>query len=122
MLDQEIFGENIEDIEDQLDDLQLANFVYQTDYRHWRQYPRYLQALNIRLDRLQHNLEADLDAVYLLDTHMERLARCVKNPKFAEYRWLVEEYRINLFAQPMKTVQPVSAKRLETLWANLTTQ
>lgn len=122
MLDQEIFGENIEDIEDQLDDLQLANFVYQTDYRHWRQYPRYLQALNIRLDRLQHNLEADLDAVYLLDTHMERLARCVKNPKFAEYRWLVEEYRINLFAQPMKTVQPVSAKRLEKLWANLTTQ
>ena len=122
MLDQEIFGENIEDIEDQLDDLQLANFVYQTDYRHWRQYPRYLQALNIRLDRLQHNLEADLDAVYLLDTHMERLARCVKNPKFAEYRWLVEEYRINLFAQPMKTAQPVSAKRLEKLWANLTTQ
>lgn len=122
MLDQEIFGENIEDIEDQLDDLQLANFVYQTDYRYWRQYPRYLQALNIRLDRLQHNLEADLDAVYLLDTHMERLARCVKNPKFAEYRWLVEEYRINLFAQPMKTAQPVSAKRLEKLWANLTTQ
>ncbi|WP_049236005.1 ATP-dependent RNA helicase HrpA [Moraxella canis] len=122
MLDQEIFGENIEDIEDQLDDLQLANFVYQTDYQHWRQYPRYLQALNIRLDRLQHNLEADLDAVYLLDAHMERLATCVKNPKFAEYRWLVEEYRINLFAQPMKTAQPVSAKRLEKLWANLTTQ
>lgn len=122
MLDNEIFGESIEDIEDQLDDLQLAEFIYRTDYVRWRQYPRYLQALNIRLDRLEHNLDADLDAVYLLDVHMERLAVCVHQPKFAEYRWLVEEYRINLFAQPMKTSSPVSAKRLEKLWATLNTK
>lgn len=122
MLDQEIFGESIEDIEDQLDDLQLADFVYRTDYERWRQYPRYLQALNIRLDRLGHNLDADLDAVYLLDIHMERLARVVHDIRFAEYRWLVEEYRINLFAQPMKTLSPVSAKRLEKIWASLTTR
>lgn len=122
MLDNEIFGESIEDIEDQLDDLQLAEFIYRTDYVRWRQYPRYLQALNIRLDRLEHNLDADLDAVYLLDVHMERLAVCVHQPKFAEYRWLVEEYRINLFAQPMKTNSPVSAKRLEKLWATLNTK
>ncbi|MFC0819800.1 ATP-dependent RNA helicase HrpA [Moraxella marmotae] len=122
MLDNEIFAESIEDIEDQLDDLQLADFVYRTDYQHWQHYPRYLQALNVRLDRLQHNLDADLDAVYLLDMHMERLAVCVHQPKFAEYRWLVEEYRINLFAQPMKTLSPVSAKRLDKLWASLNTK
>lgn len=122
MLDQEIFGESIEDIEDQLDDLQLANFIYRSEYQYWKQYPRYLQALNIRLDRLVHNLDADLDAVYQLDVHMERLATVVHQAKFAEYRWLVEEYRINLFAQPMKTLSPVSAKRLEKVWANLTTK
>ncbi len=122
MLDQEIFGESIEDIEDQLDDLQLADFVYRTDYQYWRHYARYLQALNIRLDRITHNLDADLDAVYLLDIHMERLATVVHQPKFAEYRWLVEEYRINLFAQPMKTLSPVSAKRLEKVWASLNTK
>ena len=122
MLDNEIFAESIEDIEDQLDDLKLSDFVYRSSYQYWRQYPRYLQALNIRLDRLQHNLDADLDAVYLLDAHMERLATCAHQPKFAEYRWLVEEYRINLFAQPMKTAQPVSAKRLEKLWASLNTK
>ncbi len=122
MLDPEIFGESIEDIEDQLDDLKLDDFVYRTDYQHWQAYPRYLQALNIRLDRLVHNVDADLDAVYLLDEHMERLATVAHDPRFAEYRWLVEEYRINLFAQPMKTAQPVSAKRLEKVWAQLNTR
>ncbi|VEG13445.1 ATP-dependent RNA helicase HrpA [Moraxella cuniculi] len=119
MLDGEIFAENIEDIEDQLDDLYLADFVYRTEYRYWQHYPRYLQALNIRMDRLLHNLEADLDGVYLLDVHMERLAQYANNPQYAEYRWLVEEYRINLFAQPMKTLSAVSEKRLEKIWATL---
>ncbi|AKG13454.1 ATP-dependent RNA helicase HrpA [Moraxella bovoculi] len=122
MLDNEIFGESIEDVEDQLDDLALSDFVYRTDVMRWREYPRYLQALNTRLDRLTHNLDADLDGVYLLDVHMERLANRVHDPKIAEYRWLIEEYRINLFAQPMKTKSPVSTKRLEKLWANLNTK
>ncbi|MDO4442225.1 MAG: DUF3418 domain-containing protein, partial [Moraxella sp.] len=122
MLDNEIFGESIEDIEDQLDDLTLSDFIYRTDVRHWREYPRYLQALNIRLDRLVHNLDADLDGVYSLDVHMERLANRVHDPKLSGYRWAVEEYRINLFAQPMKTKFAVSEKRLEKLWSTLNTK
>ncbi|WII96118.1 ATP-dependent RNA helicase HrpA [Moraxella haemolytica] len=122
MLDREIFGESIEDIEDQLDDLSLSDFIYRTDVDHWREYPRYLQALNIRLDRLVHNLDADLDGVYLLDVHMERLANRVHDPKVSDYRWAVEEYRINLFAQPMKTKFAISEKRLEKLWVSLNTK
>lgn len=122
MLDNEIFGESIEDIEDQLDDLSLSDFIYRTDVMHWREYPRYLQALNVRLDRLTHNVDADLDGVYLLDTHMERLANRVHDPKIAQYRWAVEEYRINLFAQPMKTKFAISEKRLEKIWATLTSR
>lgn len=122
MLDREIFAESIDDIEDQLDDLCLADFIYRDEFVRWQEYPRYLQALKIRLDRLPNNLEGDLDAVYLLDEPMENLANRLHDPKFAEYRWLVEEYRINLFAQPMKTRVPVSAKRLEKLWQTLTTR
>lgn len=122
MLDREIFGENIDDIEDQLDDLSLHDFIYRTDFVVWQAYPRYLNALKIRLDRLPNNLDADTDAVYLLDEHMERLANHVHDPKIAKYRWLVEEYRIQLFAQPMKTAVPVSAKRLDKVWANVTTR
>ena len=37
----------------------------------------------------------------------------------AEYRWMIEEYRISLFAQQLGTVGPVSRKRLEKLWEEL---
>ena len=116
MLDREIFGESIEDIEDQLEDLHLADFVYRMDYSHWQQYPRYLEALEIRIERLEHNIESDLDGVYALDLHMERLAGRANNDSISEYRWMVEEYRIQLFAQPMKTRMAVSPKRLSKIW------
>ncbi|WP_230659038.1 ATP-dependent RNA helicase HrpA [Psychrobacter sp. I-STPA10] len=116
MLDTEIFGESIDDIEDQLEDLHLSDFVYRMDYEHWQQYPRYLEALQIRLERLEHNLDGDLDAVYELDVHMERLAGRADDDKISDYRWLVEEFRIQLFAQPMKTRQAVSQKRLRKVW------
>ncbi|WP_227430856.1 ATP-dependent RNA helicase HrpA [Psychrobacter sp. I-STPA6b] len=116
MLDREIFGESIDDIEDQLEDLHLADFVYRMDYEHWQQYPRYLEALEIRIERLQHNLDSDLDGVYELDIHMERLAGRADDETISDYRWLVEEYRIQLFAQPMKTRQAVSQKRLSKVW------
>ncbi|MDO5651046.1 MAG: ATP-dependent RNA helicase HrpA [Moraxella sp.] len=122
MLDREIFGESIDDIEDQLDDLALADFVYRTNHEQWREYPRYLQAIKLRLERLPNNLDGDLDGVYQLDEHMERLANRVHDARFAEYRWLVEEYRINLFAQPMKTLSAVSPKRLDKLWTQLATR
>lgn len=116
MLDREIFGESIDDIEDQLEDLHLSDFVYRMDYSHWQQYPRYLEALEIRIERLEHNLEADLDGVYALDVHMERLANRASDAAISEYRWMVEEYRIQLFAQPMKTRMAVSPKRLSKMW------
>ncbi|WP_254423093.1 ATP-dependent RNA helicase HrpA [Psychrobacter sp. DAB_AL32B] len=116
MLDREIFGESIDDIEDQLEDLHLAKFVYRMDYSHWQQYPRYLEALQIRLERLEHNIEADLEGVYALDLHMERLSGRADSESISEYRWLVEEYRIQLFAQPMKTRMAVSPKRLSKMW------
>lgn len=116
MLDREIFGESIDDIEDQLEDLHLSDFVYRMDYSQWQQYPRYLEALEIRIERLEHNLEADLDGVYALDVHMERLANRASDAAISEYRWMVEEYRIQLFAQPMKTRMAVSPKRLSKLW------
>ncbi|MDN3398694.1 ATP-dependent RNA helicase HrpA [Psychrobacter sp. APC 3426] len=116
MLDREVFGESIDDIEDQLEDLYLSDFVYRMDYSHWQQYPRYLEALEIRIERLEHNLDADLDGVYALDVHMERLGNRASDKAISEYRWMVEEYRIQLFAQPMKTRMAVSPKRLSKMW------
>lgn len=120
MLNTEVFVDNITDIEDQLDGLQLDQFIHRYSFDVWQDYPRYLKALNERLDRLTNNLEGDLDAVAQLDIHMERLQGVAGNAEFDDYKWLVEEYRISLFAQPMKTKVPVSEKRLEKLWDKLT--
>jgi ATP-dependent helicase HrpA len=47
---------------------------------------------------------------------MERLANRASDAAISKYRWMVEEYRIQLFAQPMKTRMAVSPKRLKKVW------
>ena len=53
--------------------------------------------------------------------YQEKLAACEKQGKdtarLTRYRWLLEEYRISLFAQELKTLEPVSPKRLKAAWA-----
>lgn len=119
MLDSELYLESIEDIEDQLDDLNLSGFVFATPYVFWQEYPRYLEALLIRLERLEGNQDADLSAVEALDEPMERVGMIGEDWHYLPYRLMLEELRINLFAQPMKTKMAASPKRLQKLWTKL---
>lgn len=121
-LDQKVFGRNMDDIEDQLDALHLDDFVYRIDTEHWRQYPRYLKALELRLERLPNSLSKDNDSVKVLLPFMQRLKGRDSEAKLAEFRWLLEELRISLFAQPMKTRTPVSPTRLDKLWQAVETR
>jgi ATP-dependent helicase HrpA len=43
----------------------------------------------------------------------------INDPALARFRWQIEELRISLFAQELKTPHPVSAKRLEKLWEEI---
>jgi ATP-dependent helicase HrpA len=45
--------------------------------------------------------------------------RGARDPRLDEFRWQLEELRVGLFAQELRTPQPVSVKRLEKLWASL---
>lgn len=92
----------------------------------WRpQLVRYIQAMQRRLDRLaSKGLAADEQAQSLFKEQWHRLQRLQHFadsddqqdwPEVREFRWMLEEYRISLFAQPMKTLRPVSQKRLDTL-------
>lgn len=121
-LNQDVFGRNIDDIEDQLDALHLNDFVYRIDPEHWRQYPRYLKALELRLQRLKNGLSKDNEGLKVLDPFMIRLKDRDSEPALAEFRWLLEELRISLFAQPMKTRTPVSSTRLDKLWQAVETK
>lgn len=119
VLDQDIFGRSIDDIEDQLDLMSLADFVYSKPSEFWQEYPRYLKALLLRLDRLPNNLQRDLAAIDDVDPWMDKVFKFKNDPKIKEMYLMLEELRISLFSQPMKTKMPISPTRLQKLWDRL---
>jgi ATP-dependent helicase HrpA len=119
VLDQDIFGRSIDDIEDQLDLMSLADFVYSKPSEIWQEYPRYLKALLLRLDRLPNNLQRDLAAIDDVDPWMDKVFKFKNDPKIKEMYLMLEELRISLFSQPMKTKMPISPTRLQKLWDRL---
>ena len=87
------------------------------------EYPRYIRALAHRLDRLGGQLGRDRTMVAELDMLQAQLStRSGDKPLWqwpeplAHYRWMLEEYRVSLFAQQLGTQLPVSAKRLRQQW------
>ena len=45
----------------------------------------------------------------------------LNNRTLSEFRWMLEEYRVSLFAQELHTPEPVSPKRLDAKWAEIST-
>ncbi|MDD3266365.1 MAG: ATP-dependent RNA helicase HrpA [Burkholderiales bacterium] len=111
-----------ESIYEQLDDLIYESFL---DYTHWQflqEYPRYLRAMIIRLDKYQKSSskdsssQAEIDIIYnkWLDI-IEELENKKKSVSrvLHDFRYKIEELKISLFAQEIKTLYPVSSKRLQ---------
>jgi len=102
-------------------------FIVATPFGHLRHLPRYLQAIDLRLDKLASNPDRDSNwqqqltrfwQMYATRLEQDRL-RGVSDPKVEEFRWMLEELRVSLWAQQLKTPYPVSFKRLERYWAEL---
>ena len=85
----------------------------------WQEYPRYLKALLLRLDRLPNNLQRDLAAINDVDPWMDKVFKFKNDSKIKEMYLMLEEFRISLFSQPMKTKLPISPTRLQKLWDRL---
>lgn len=108
-----------DDIKGQLDGLVNLNFVLDTPDLWLKQMPRYLKALHIRLDKLEldpqkdQQLQAQLQP--LLQAYQALSHRYAQHQPLEaiEIRWLLEELRISIFSQPMKTLKPVSITRIE---------
>ncbi len=113
------------DIALQLQRLMHKNFLLETPYSQLQQLPRYLKAVFLRLDKWRSDPARDLDRMKQMSTieqifWREWVARKgVPDARLSEFRWLLEELRVSLFAQELKTPQPVSVKRLEKAWAQL---
>lgn len=107
----------IADIRSQLGQLIYPGFLTQTPNACLQHYPRYLKAVDLRLKKLTATPARDQTALSQIApfwTHyINRLANDKHQGAWQEYRWLIEEFRVSLFAQELKTVTPVSAKRLQ---------
>jgi ATP-dependent helicase HrpA len=106
-----------EDIEEQCAYLVYPGFVRDIDPEHLQRVPVYLQALGKRLDKMEQDTgQADraLPVVRgLWQEYLQHVERDdVEQDSLNEIRWLIEEYRINSFAQPMRTRVPVSESRI----------
>jgi ATP-dependent helicase HrpA len=121
----------IGDMRDQLARLMRSDFMVATPFEWLRHYPRYFQAIRVRLSRLPGGGVAkdqkQFAEIAPLLRGYEELARRQKelglNPqKVEEFRWLLEELRVQLFAQDLRTAVPVSSKRLMELWHQIVKQ
>ena len=85
-------------------------------------FPRYLHAMEIRLEKLPRDLAGDIrkntDLMRLERRWADTLRRRGPSPALEEFRWLLEELHCALFAQSLKTPYPVSVPRLEKFWEN----
>ena len=114
-----------DDIAAQLQRLVGKWFLLQTPWPALMHLPRYLKAVVLRLDKLRADPQRDAGRMAELRPLEQRWLRRKADLKGAaharldEYRWMLEELRVSLFAQELRTPQPVSAKRLDRAWAQL---
>ncbi|MCH2240584.1 MAG: ATP-dependent RNA helicase HrpA [Aquabacterium sp.] len=114
-----------DDIQAQLQRLVGKRFVASTPYAQLQHLPRYLKGIVMRLDKLRGDPARDAQRLAELRPLEQRWQRAVTERKgvadarLDEFRWLLEELRVSLFAQELRTPQPVSVKRLEKAWAQL---
>ncbi|MCU1716380.1 ATP-dependent RNA helicase HrpA [Pseudomonas sp. 5P_3.1_Bac2] len=117
----------LNDIKQQLSQLVYPGFVRATPAGWLKEIPRYLKAIEQRLDKI--GAQVQRDRVYSgelggywqqyqtrLDKHRKEGKR---DAQLELYRWLLEEYRVSLFAQQLGTKQAISDKRLAKQWSQV---
>jgi len=106
------------------DRLVYPGFLARTPWERLEHVPRYLKGYGLRLTKYRTNAERDQKhsgTVAGLWNQYDARAKSDKDagrdePRLEEFRWLIEELRVSLFAQELRTPLPVSAKRLQKFW------
>lgn len=114
-----------EDMQSQLQSLVFKRFLLETDYGQLAHFPRYLKAINVRIEKLRADAarDAGLQAQWLSAATPYRRAQkagsSVQDAQMLQYRWMLEELRVSLFAQELRTPMPISVKRLQKVWESM---
>ena len=111
-----------------LQTLLAAGFATRTPWAQWPRLPIYLKAMTLRLEKYSGNPARDAareaDIQELEQMWQEKTDGLVKqglpvSDDLAAFKWMIEELRVSLFAQELKTPYPVSVKRLMKVWEGL---
>ena len=120
----------VQDIQEQMARLLPKHFVADTPFERLTHFPRYLKAAVLRLDKLRNDpsrLSLDVrgtgELIPLQTLYLRQLAAARKSGAVDEtleqFGWLLEELRVQLFAQELRTPVPVSARRLQKMWEGM---
>jgi ATP-dependent helicase HrpA len=121
------FPDPCRDIQESVARLMSGRFIEQTPYERLQHFPRYLKAAGLRLDKLRADARRDARlaaefAPLFAQWQRERVKQAksgAPDPRLEQFRWLLEELRVQLFAQELKTPVPVSVKRLTRMWQTM---
>ncbi|MEB2348144.1 MAG: ATP-dependent RNA helicase HrpA [Comamonadaceae bacterium] len=117
--------EAAQDAGQQLQILMPRQFLLQTPWVQLHHYPRYLKAIAVRMDKLRADPARDAARTKELQPLEQRYWRLLagrkgqEDARMQEYRWMLQELRVSLFAQELRTPYPVSSRRLDKVWAQL---
>ena len=116
-------------LQQQLQDLIHTGFASDTPWSQWPHLARYLKGMNLRMDKYSGNpardAQREADIQVLQQQWQQRISDLQRNHQAIPsdlklFRWGIEELRVSLFAQELKTPYPVSVKRLQKQWTELT--
>ncbi|MBB2916583.1 ATP-dependent RNA helicase HrpA [Cupriavidus alkaliphilus] len=117
------------DMEAQLGRLMGKRFIDETPYTQLVHFPRYLKGIAMRVDKLKGDPARDSQRMQEMAPLVQQWQRAEKqlrtqgrggeDARLEEFRWMLEELRIALFAQELRTPVPMSVKRLQKVWESM---
>jgi len=121
-----VHAQAAQDMQAQVQALIGKRFVTDNEYANLAHFPRYLKAINVRLEKLRADPTRDARLMVEWAQAATPWQRAQKDhhsgkgdPKMLEFRWLLEELRVSMFAQELRTPMPVSVKRLQKVWESM---
>jgi len=113
------------DMRSQLDDMIYEGFLQELSPDRLKHYPRYLEAMSIRLLSVEKDPHRDAARMQEIAPFWQQYLQLLEqghdyDETVDEYRWLMEEFRVSLFAQQLGTRAKVSVQRLQKAWKKIT--
>jgi ATP-dependent helicase HrpA len=118
-------GQATQDIRSQCESLLGREWVGRTPFERMQHMPRYLKAINVRLEKLRANPARDAQNMAQMQPLLQQWQRRLQaqqgepDARLEDFGWMLQELRVSLYAQELKTPVIVSVKRLEKILAGL---